>query len=388
MASPEKVWSPVSPTNRWQEIPKSEFAEYHARLMETLEAVCASAAFRTSPKSCEFLRHIVLRSIEGETDVLKERLIGMALLGRDASYDTSTDAGVRVRANDVRKRLNAHNRGLGSEAEICFGLPAGTYIPILYRSAADEPTQEPGPLQVREPAPRLPLYELAVPTLAALFLCVICMRWQFAQAHSFTRFWDRVLPDNTALLCLPPSQADGGQDLIAIRELKLASPLLDLAGQLHRRFTLISTPVQFTAPGGMLVYVGAGAVDAGQPDTLAGLPDAAAVGALSRFVVEDTPSGRKILDRQPRNGPGSTGGRGALLTIVNGSQHLIWIDGTDDASIRMMVDRLCDQSAFPASLADSFQPNTITQAVFPSVPREEPILTRIPLRKMQAALEP
>ncbi len=396
MPLPDKAWFPASAMDGWQEIPGPELAKHSAQLREALEAVCKSAPFRTSPKSCEFLRHIVLHSLEDDTEVLKERLIGMVLLGRDASYDTATDACVRVRANDVRKRLNAHNKSLESTAKYCFGLPAGTYIPVFYCSFIESPAQEAPPSLT--PAPALSFYRLAAPTLFALFLCIVFLRSEFAQSHSFLLFWNHVLPDGKALLYLEPPHAsnsagnstgeaaNGPQDGMDLRALKFAAPLFDLAGQLHHSFTLVSTPAQ--AADGMLVYIGAAEGPVGQPDSLSGfpasLPDGTAVGLASRFVIGDTPTGRRILDRQS---PQSNGTRGALLTIVNGPRPILWIDGVDDNDIRMLVDRLCDQSAFPAALADSFQPYTITQAVFPASPHSEPAVVRIPFREMQASLE-
>jgi hypothetical protein len=378
-APPDKA--PASHPHSWEEIPRVELQSHGSQLRDALEAVCKSAPFRTSPKSCEFLRHIVWRSLEGDTDVLKERLIGMALLGRDANYDTATDASVRVRANDVRKRLNAHNESLDDARGYCFGLPAGTYIPVFYRSRAEMPVPEPE--QDIALSPRLSLYQLAAPTLAALFLCVICMRWESSQAHAFLRFWNRVIPDDRALLYLQPQPAEQGQDPMAIREVKLAAPLLNLAGQFHHRFEVISTPTQFAGAHGMLVYVGAAAGPPGQPDTLSGLPDAATADVASRFVVEGTPTGRKILDRQSL---ASSVAGGALLTIVNGPRPLVWIDGTDDTAIGMLVDRLCDQSAFPATLAESFQPDTMTQAVFAAAPPNEPTIVRKRLGRLHAVL--
>lgn len=413
---PDEAWFPESPMGGRQKIPGSELAKHSAPLLEALEAVCRSAPFRTSPKSCEFLRHIVLRSLDGDTEVLKERLIGMALLGRDASYDTTTDAGVRVRANDVRKRLHAHNKGLESTARYCFGLPAGTYVPVFYGSSVESTSVESAAAgsTAREAASSptsssaLSLYRLAAPTLAALFLCVIFLRSEFAQSQSFLLFWNHVLPDGVALLYLQPPDAggsakgpaseavyhpqgegprdEGSQDAMDLRALKFAAPLFDLAGQLHRRFTLVGAPDQ--AADGRLVYIGAVESPTGQPDSLSGIPtgllDSTAAGLASRFIVRDTPAGRRILDRRS---PQSNGTRGALLTIVNGPRLLIWIDGVDDNAIRMLVNRLCDQSAFPAALADSFQPYTITQAVFPASPHSEPSVVRMPFLSMQAKHE-
>lgn len=414
MTMPDEAWFPARLTGGRQKIPGSELARHSVPLREALEAVCKSAPFRTSPKSCEFLRHIVLRSLEGDTEVLKERLIGMALFGRDASYDTATDAGVRVRANDVRKRLNAHNESLENTAQYCFGLPAGTYVPVVYGSftespAIESPAQEaePSPALITAPAlmpaPALSLYWLATPALVALFLCVIFLRSEFAQSHSFLLFWNHVLPDGEALLYLQPPHANaptgsaageaviskamnGPKDETDLRALNFAAPLFDLAGQLHQRFTLVSTPAQ--AADGRLVYIGASESSAGQPDALSGLPatlpDSTAAGLASRFIVRETPAGRRILDRQS---PQSHGTQGALLTIINGPRLLIWIDGVDDNAIRMLVNRLCDQSAFPTELADSFEPHTITQAVFPATPHGEPAVVRMPFRTMQGTHE-
>jgi hypothetical protein len=416
MTLPDEAWFPASPMGGRQKIPGHQLAKHSAPILETLEAVCKSAPFRTSPRSCEFLRHIVLRSLDGDTDVLKERLIGMALLGRDASYDTATDAGVRVRANDVRKRLNAHNESLESSTQYCFGLPPGTYIPVFYCSLIEAPTETQIEAQIESPTeapaaletapspkPALSLYRLAAPALIALFLCVIFLRSEFAQSHSFLLFWNHVLPDGEALLYLQPlhaggtsatpaseavnepqdkrSQNEGPQDEMDLRALKFAAPLFDLAGQLHQRLTLVGTPAQ--AADGRLVYIGAAESSVGQPDSLSGLPSGLS-DSTSRFVVRDTPTGRRILDRQLAQ---SNGTSGALLTIINGPQLLIWIDGVDNDAIRMLVNRLCDQSNFPTALADSFQPNTITQAVFPASQHSEPAVVHMPFRVMQTAHE-
>lgn len=406
MTMPDEAWFPPRSTDGRLKIPGSELASHRAALRDTLEAVCKSAPFRSSPKSCEFLRHIVLHALDGDTDVLKERLIGMALLGRDASYDTATDAGVRVRANDVRKRLNTYNDKLEGSANYSFGLPAGTYVPVFYSSliackteftSMEAPEPEAAVLfsAAAPDAPKLTLYRLAAPALIALFLCVIFLRSEFAQSHSFLLFWNHILPDGEALLYLQPpaagsnaSESASGQPLHGsaeekdLRELNFAAPLLDLAGQLHHRFTLVSGPAQ--AVNGKLIYIGALESPAGQPDSLSALPDSAAVGSASRFVVRDTSIGRQILDRQF---PQSSGTRGALLTIINGPRLLVWIDGVDDEAIRSLVDRLCDQNAFPTGLADSFRPNTITQAVFPAAPHSEPAVVHIPFRGIQATHE-
>jgi len=84
-------------------------------------------------------------ALDGRIDSLKERSIGMDLLGRDISYDPSSDATVRVRANEVRKRLNTfystHSPRTGYRIEL---LP-GSYGPRFVR---DSNPQNPPALQV------------------------------------------------------------------------------------------------------------------------------------------------------------------------------------------------------------------------------------------------
>jgi hypothetical protein len=351
-------------------------------LCASLEALCASEIFRNSPRSCDFIRHVVDRTLDGNADELKERLIGMSLLGRDASYDTSTDAGVRVRANDVRKRLNRYNETHSAELSFTIVLPTGTYVPRFFRVAAPAPIESTGsaelnavesrakeaaPMNLPEvPPPALTLFQLAIPTLVTLFLCIIGMRWQLSQEQYFTAFWQEILRGDQALLYLAPTQTEGTQSLVAIQEIREAAPLLDLAGQFHRRFTVMTTPGSAPIPGRMALHVGLAASG--------DLYSASFTQQPERYIVIDTPNGRMIVDR--RNFSHPVAQHAALLTILNGPQPSIYIDGTDDSAIRSLVTRRCDESTFPGDLADSFHPGTMTQAVFPAESYESATIDR------------
>jgi hypothetical protein len=134
----------------------------------------------------------------------------------------------------------------------------------------------------------------------------------------------------------------------------------------------------------ILLYVGTSASGPVQGDENSALP-----GNLSavprRFRLVDTANGKTIVDR---NSPAQVfSGQGALLTIINGTQRLMYINGTDEGAIRSLVNRLCDESTFPGGLADSFQPGTMMQAVFPSGTYAKAIFDREPLAGFRAALE-
>jgi len=80
-----------------------------ASLQQHLKEVIEGDVFKGSHRSGQFLQYIIDQAIAGHFDSLKERVIGMELFGRSASYDTGDDAIVRVTASDVRKRRRPLN---------------------------------------------------------------------------------------------------------------------------------------------------------------------------------------------------------------------------------------------------------------------------------------
>jgi hypothetical protein len=344
-----------------EEIASAELAQYTPELHDAVEAICKSRQFSTSLKSCEFLRYIVHHGLRGNLDELKERLIGIALLGRTADYDTGSDAGVRVRANDVRKRLNAYYAS-SSDPPFTIDLASGSYVPRFFRvavpRAAPPPSREAISNDHKPVAPPpVSLYVLAAPTMVALFLCVLCIRWQLAQEHPFTTFWQSALEDHHALLYVPASGTADGRDIIPRERLAAAVPLLGLAGQFHTQFALTNAWTPADASSDILVAIGPG-----------DRPGTDAKNSPYRLSVEDTLAGRQIIDRSNQLPHLHLAGRAALLTITNGARRSIEIDGTDDAAISLLVRQLCERETFPEDLADSFQITAVTQLVFPVSP--------------------
>jgi hypothetical protein len=96
-----------------------------------LKDIVEGPAFRGSHRSAQFLTYVVEQSIAGRFDLLKERLIGVELFGRNPSYDTGEDAIVRVTASDVRRRLLQHYGRTGPVCELRLKLPSGSYIPEI-----------------------------------------------------------------------------------------------------------------------------------------------------------------------------------------------------------------------------------------------------------------
>jgi hypothetical protein len=78
---------------------------------EQLARNTRSAASSASPRCQQLLTYQVVQSIAGSYDLLPERVMGAEVFGRNASYDTEGDSIVRVRANDLRKRLAQYYDG-------------------------------------------------------------------------------------------------------------------------------------------------------------------------------------------------------------------------------------------------------------------------------------
>lgn len=93
---------------------------------EQLERILRSAPFRHTKRCQDLIRHLVLRSLVGDLDQLKERTIGVDVFGRDPDYDTNQDPVVRGAAMELRKRLAQYYVEAG-EDEIRFEVPSGSY---------------------------------------------------------------------------------------------------------------------------------------------------------------------------------------------------------------------------------------------------------------------
>lgn len=126
-----------------------------ASLRQHLHDVLEGSAFRSSHRSGQFLRYIIEQAVAGNFDSLKERVIGIELFGRPASYDTGEDAIVRVTASDVRRRLFQHYGTYGADSVFRISLPQGSYIPEITRNSTgqkdshDRPTPDRTDLEER-----------------------------------------------------------------------------------------------------------------------------------------------------------------------------------------------------------------------------------------------
>jgi hypothetical protein len=183
-------------------------------IRDQLDRILSSAVFRNSRRNSSLLRHVVDRALEGRTDELKERNIGIDVFCRPADYDTNTDHVVRSVAGEVRRRLAQYYMEPGHEAELRIDLVAGSYVP-QFRSAA--PLAVPEPMETHtvnavaagwfHPGHHRP-YWLAAIGISLLLAFGLLAAFLIHPAAAIDKFWGPLLSSSgPALICF----GGGGQ---------------------------------------------------------------------------------------------------------------------------------------------------------------------------------
>jgi hypothetical protein len=164
-----------------------------------------SPLFRNSKRYPALFRHIVDNTLNGRTDRLKERTLGIDVFGRDPDYDTNLDPVVRTSAGEVRKRIAQYYHQPGHEAEIRIDLPSGCYVAEF--RPPDAVVAAPAPITLVVPRYRgwMTYGAVVAVLLAALVFTIVQMRVPIA----IDRFWAPVIEaPGSVLLCLGgPKQA-------------------------------------------------------------------------------------------------------------------------------------------------------------------------------------
>jgi hypothetical protein len=94
-----------------------------------VQKVIESEAFRRAPAMRAFLLYITAQAEAGRGDQLKEQTIGVEVLGRKPDYNPANDNIVRVRAHELRGRLERYFASEGLEEAVVITIPKGGYAP-------------------------------------------------------------------------------------------------------------------------------------------------------------------------------------------------------------------------------------------------------------------
>ena len=184
----------------------------HEQIREELGRILRSEDFRASKRSQEFLTYVVEQTLNGSTDVLKERTIGIDVFHRSPGYDPGEDATVRVKAGEVRKRLGMYYSTHGVADPVRIDLPSGTYVPgfrrVLPRADVHEVESPTIPAEHVDPRPATsPVAIYRWLTVAAFVIAMASAALFWARARSdksiLAQFWAPVFRGDTPVsLCV------------------------------------------------------------------------------------------------------------------------------------------------------------------------------------------
>lgn len=178
-------------------------AAERAAIREQLERMLASPLFSHSRRYPILFRHVVERTLEGCTEGLKERILGIDVFGRDPGYDTNADPIVRATAGEIRKRIAQYYHEDEHKGQIRIDLSPGSYVPEFGLTAIPlEPAPFPAAATAVLSRRRRVWYWALLATTVILVLAAAGLRLGRSPTP-VDQFWRPVLNSpNPALLCI------------------------------------------------------------------------------------------------------------------------------------------------------------------------------------------
>ena len=117
-----------------------------------LDRLVTSGGFANADRMSGFLRYVVERALAGESDQVKEYVIGVAVFGRDEQYDPRLDSIVRVEARRLRTKLDEYYADEGRDDPIVIRMRRGSYAATFERRPAP-PSESSAPPAYRSGGP-------------------------------------------------------------------------------------------------------------------------------------------------------------------------------------------------------------------------------------------
>jgi hypothetical protein len=192
--------------------------EERKAIQEQLERLLSNSHFNQSRRFPSFLRFVIDQTLLGQTELLKERTLGIEIFGREADYDTASDPIVRVTATEIRKRIAQYYHEPGHEAELRLSLPSGSYVPQFHWPQAARESGAAQPATALLPPVPVPAELLKVETLpirkrrwfwwpgtalafAAIVVCAAGIYlWHSEQRTPFDFFWGPLVNSSEPVL--------------------------------------------------------------------------------------------------------------------------------------------------------------------------------------------
>jgi len=200
------------------------------QIRQQLNRMIESHLFKNSRRYPTLLKFIVEEALEGRSESLRERPLGVQVFDRPADYDTASDPVVRVTIAEIRKRIAQYYHDEAHDAEIRIELLPGHYTPEFhFRNAGDPLHPEAGlstkahpPSGIAIPAPvqsMAPPMDAAFdnnrrrlirrPWFVAIMACLVCTLVVTSIAHwvvpsPIDQMWASLLKSPRPILfCIP-----------------------------------------------------------------------------------------------------------------------------------------------------------------------------------------
>jgi len=195
-----------------------------AAIREEVKCIEQSNAFCNSPRAKEFLSYVVERALEGRTELLKERSIGVSLFHRPPTYATGEDPIVRVNAAEVRKRLAQYYAETEQAPKLRVELPVGSYHPRFHWNRTSQAPVTPGEATVIQQPPKRQKFRVSkalilIAGIAILGLLIVTAVRRFIPRKSASdEFWAPALATGKPILiCISSPVIYGLSDKIFLQ---------------------------------------------------------------------------------------------------------------------------------------------------------------------------
>ncbi len=282
--------------------PPGPFSEEARQFVKkALEEMAGSLPFRTSRQCQDLLGYIVLHSLDGEDESLRERVIGVEVFGRRPDYDQAADPVVRIRAADVRKRIALFYEATeAATRQVKIAIHSGSYkasfefvVPREVEVSSHEPAPEiavPAFVDSRpiELAPVTPASSestkntlrrirqspwMALTVIAFLLIPALYALFRSTGETAFDRFWSPVLKAPNRSVIYVGSNA----------VYSLSGSFLDRYRQEHRLDKVETMGREFFVPLGSTDIVNGNDL-VSEKDTYVTVGDAAATARIASFL--------------------------------------------------------------------------------------------------------
>jgi adenylate cyclase len=127
--------------------PKTGSAVPLSEVQEELARILASSAFSRPRRLARLLKYLVEHTLQGETEQLKETVLGVEVFDRGTDFDPRTDPIVRIDARRLRARLAQYYSDEGASDPVIITLETGSYVPLFRRRNNDAEATDAAPNQ-------------------------------------------------------------------------------------------------------------------------------------------------------------------------------------------------------------------------------------------------